>query len=145
MKEIWVKFKQLLGCLSFGSTDLPLGERGERVAVRFLRRSKIKVIERNVRFHEGEIDVVAVDDRTVVFVEVKTRSSRTKGEPWEAVDRTKQQRIIDAADVYLQREGLQEQKVRFDIVSIYWPPEKKIPEIEHLKDAFVDSDRVILR
>lgn len=121
--------------------ELSLGERGERAAVRFLKRKKMLVIERNVRFNEGEIDIVAVDDRTVVFVEVKTRSSTQKGQPFEAVDHAKQNRIRNAADVYLCREGIEDQKIRFDIVSIHWPSGNNSPEIEHLVDAFVDSER----
>ena len=121
-------------------SELSLGEKGELAAAKFLRKKKYRVVERNVNFHEGEIDIVAVDNRTIVFVEVKTRKTNDKGQPWEAVDRSKQKKIIAAASIYLNREGLNELKSRFDIVAVTWVDESKPPHIEHLIDAFDESD-----
>ena len=68
----------------------PLGRRGEAAAARFLRRRGYKIIARHERLRGGELDLVAVDrDRTLVFVEVKTRESRDAGHPAEAVDLAK--------------------------------------------------------
>lgn len=116
-----------------------LGELGERLAAKYLRKKKYKVVDRNVRFDEGEIDIVAVDDQTVVFVEVKTRSSADKGEPWEAVDEQKQKKILATASLYLKREDLLDQKSRFDIVSITWSDPDEKPEIQHFENAFEDE------
>ena len=118
-----------------------LGELGENAAVRFLKKKKYLVVDRNVQFREGEIDIVAVDGRTVVFVEVKTRSSDRKGQPWEAVDRSKQRKVMEAASLYLNREELTEQLYRFDIVSILWQEDEKNPVIEHLVDAFDEAEQ----
>ena len=121
------------------SSEKSLGQLGEDAAARFLRGKKIQVVDRNVRFQNGEIDIVAVENRTVVFVEVKTRRSNDKGEPWEAVDRIKQAKILDLADAYMTREDILDQKARFDIVSVTWSDDSKAPIIEHLVDAFDES------
>lgn len=118
-----------------------LGELGEQEAVRFLQKKRYQVVDRNVAFREGEIDIVAVHDRTVVFVEVKTRRSDRKGAPWEAVDAGKQEKLIRAASVYLSRERLTDQRYRFDIISITWEDESSRPEIEHLESAFQAADK----
>lgn len=109
--------------------------------MRFLQKKRYQVVDRNVAFREGEIDIVAVHDRTVVFVEVKTRRSDRKGAPWEAVDAGKQEKLIRAASVYLSRERLTDQRYRFDIISITWEDESSRPEIEHLESAFQAADK----
>lgn len=137
---MWHKIRTMFRSFLTKPTELSLGEMGELAAVKFLRKKKYRVVDRNVNFQEGEIDIVAVDGRTVVFVEVKTRQSADKGEPWEAVDRNKQKKIIAAASVYLNRENLNDQKSRFDIVAVTWPDRKQRPQIEHLVAAFDESD-----
>lgn len=120
--------------------DLSLGEMGEQAAVNFLRKKKMKIVDRNIEFPMGEIDIVAIDQRTVVFVEVKTRRSDKKGAPWEAVDQAKQAKIMKTAQAYLRREELTDQKARFDIVSVTWLDGQRKPDIEHLMDAFDGND-----
>ncbi|MEC9092935.1 MAG: YraN family protein [Planctomycetota bacterium] len=121
-----------------------LGELGETAAVDYLRRKTYQVIERNVRIHRasvnGEIDIVAVKNRTIVFVEVKTRRSERKGEPWEAVDAAKQERIIGVANAYLAQENLKDQDCRYDIVSVIWGNENRPAEIRHLENAFDERE-----
>src|SRR5215471_17059126 len=84
----------------------PLGYLGERAAEKFLKRKGYKIVARGLRSRGGELDLVAVDGRTIVFVEVKTRSSGQYGDPSEAVDLRKQKRMTRAALVYLKRHGL---------------------------------------
>jgi len=112
-----------------------LGERGERTAASFLKKKGMRIIVRNYRGPGGEIDLIARDGETLVFVEVKTRKS---GTPAEAVDEEKQRRISRAALVFLKKHGLLNPGVpsRFDIVAINWPDAAKQPIIEHFPNAF---------
>ena len=118
-----------------------LGHRGEKAAERFLRRKGYIIVGRRVRHSLGEIDLIAVHDRTVVFVEVKTRQSEEYGHPAEAVDEEKQARITRAASAFLKKHQLLEQSVRFDVVAIIWPSKKSKPTIEHFENAFEASGR----
>ena len=137
--RMWSKIRKTFRSFLRPPQKRSLGELGERAAAKFLRRKKYRVVDRNVRFQQGEIDIVAVDGKTIVFVEVKTRSSTLKGEPWEAVDQAKQEKILKAASIYLNREGLNGQKTRFDIVSVTWNDHERLPQIEHLEDAFDET------
>jgi putative endonuclease len=123
--------------LRFGpGRSAKLGEKGEWAARRFLRRKGMAIVERSMRNAFGEIDLVAVDGRTVVFVEVKTRASDIAGEPAEAVDDDKQRRITSAALAYLRAHRLLNHAARFDVVTLIWSPDQAIPEIEHIENAF---------
>lgn len=121
--------------------NAPLGERGEREAERFLRRQcRMVITARGYENHIGEIDLVGIDrtttPRTVVFVEVKTRSDDSRGLPVEAVDDRKQRQITETALVYLRQHDLLECRVRFDVVGILWPEGAHQPEIAWYPDAF---------
>lgn len=113
-----------------------LGYRGERLAERYLRRQGYIILARSQRNSFGELDLIAVDKRTVVFVEVKTRTSQDAGHPADAVDAEKQQRLTRAALSYLKRHDLLEHSARFDVVAVTWPERGGSPTIEHFKDAF---------
>lgn len=114
----------------------PLGVRGERVAAAYLRKQGFRILTRGVYIRRGEIDLIAVDGRTIVFVEVKTRASLSAGMPFEAVDRAKQERLVRLAMVFLRRHDLLEHAARFDVVSVTWPPGQREPTIEHIRNAF---------
>ena len=109
------------------------GDRGERLAGRHLRRAGMRIIVRNYRTPQGEVDLVCRDGDTVVFVEVKTRRF---GEPAEAVTPEKERRLTLAALHFLKRHRLLEHSARFDIVAVVWPDAAKAPAIEHIRDAF---------
>ena len=94
-----------LGLAQWGGT---LGQRGERAAARYLRSRGYKIVAAGDRTMLGELDLVAVDGRTVVFVEVKTRESHEAGHPVEAVDADKQARLTRLALAYLKRHDLLE-------------------------------------
>ncbi len=117
-------------------TPLPLGKRGEKLAAQYLRRLGYKIVAQGDRSSFGELDIVAVDGRTVVFVEVKTRHSHEAGHPAEAIDLEKQRRLARVALAYLKRHGLLECAARFDVIAITWPEGSGRPTIEHLKNAF---------
>ena len=113
-----------------------LGQRGERAAAKYLRRKGYKIVAHGNRLRPGELDLVAVDGRTVVFVEVKTRRSDRYGNPAEAVNLQKQRRLTRLAVTYLKRHRLLEYPARFDVVAIIWPEDRRRPTIEHFKNAF---------
>ena len=113
-----------------------LGKRGENAAAAFLKRQRYRIIERGYDSPLGEIDLIAIDDRTIVFVEVKTRTSDASGHPTEAIDATKQRRMTQAALAYLKAKRLLQNPARFDVVAITWPANERKPTIEHYKNAF---------
>lgn len=113
---------------------IPLGRRGEEIAARHLRRCGYRILERNFRTAGAEIDLVATDHETLVFVEVKTRSSAAFGVPAEAVDARKAERIRRAAGIYLRRNHASQRPARFDIVAIIGAG--RAQRLELLKDAF---------
>lgn len=119
--------------------DFNLGRQGERVACRFLRRKGLKIVEQSMRNAYGEIDLIAVDQRTIVFVEVKTRSSDLAGDPVEAVDPQKQRRMTGAALAYLKAHHLLNCASRFDVVTLIWSSKDAIPQVEHIENAFESS------
>ncbi len=117
-----------------------LGDRGERCAQRHLMRQGLLIVDRSFKNSIGEIDFVAIDDRTIVFVEVKTRTTDSAGVPAEAVDDLKQKKITKTATSYLKHHDLLDYRCRFDVVSIIWPSAKGKPQIEHFVHAFSASD-----
>jgi putative endonuclease len=114
--------------------QLPLGRRGERAAEKYLRRNGYRIVARNFRAAGAEIDIVAMDGETLVFVEVKTRRSRDAGAPEEAVDERKQKQIRRAAEIFATRYRADEVTMRFDIIAI--DASGKRLEIELLRNAF---------
>jgi putative endonuclease len=82
------------------------------------------------------LDIVAVDGRTVVFIEVKTRATTDAGHPTEAIDERKQRRMTQAALAFLKANRLLEEAARFDVVAITWPQDAARPTIEHFENAF---------
>lgn len=112
------------------------GDRGEREAARYLRRRGCKILARKFRTRFGELDLVAKDHETIVFVEVKTRSSHQTGHPAEAVTPAKQRRLTQLATAFLKRYDLFEHRARFDVVSIVWSSDSQTATIEHIPNAF---------
>jgi putative endonuclease len=113
-----------------------LGQRGELVAARYLKRVGYHILARHLDLPLGELDLIAVDGRTVVFVEVKTRVSNSAGHPADAIDDRKEQRMTQAALAYLKSHRLLNHAARFDVVAVTWPADAKQPTIEHIIDAF---------
>jgi putative endonuclease len=127
---------RFLGWLARFRKPGSLGQRGEVAAARFLKRRGYKIVARGDRAVLGELDLVAVDGRTIVFVEVKTRASQDAGNPAEAVDAEKQRRLTRVALAYLRRHELLEHPARFDVVAVTWPANSTQPRIEHIVHAF---------
>ncbi len=112
------------------------GTRSERAAARYLRRAGFRIVARNVTTPHGEIDLVALDGRTVVFVEVRSTGSEDSSRPAESVDQQKQRRLTDAALDFLRRRGLLGQPARFDVLILAWPDGRHEPHVEHHRQAF---------
>ena len=113
-----------------------LGRRGEDEAARYLKRLGYKILARGRRLASGELDLVALDGRVIVFVEVKTRTSQDAGYPEDAVDAVKQRKLTRLAVTFMKRHGLLDFPARFDVVAITWPDGRGRPQIEHFKNAF---------
>ncbi|HUI33494.1 MAG: YraN family protein [Dysgonamonadaceae bacterium] len=111
-----------------------LGKQGEIAAANFLRKKGYKVLKQNWRMYRHEIDIVAEDGEFIVFVEVKTRTSRQWGNPEDFIGKNKIRRIVEAADLYLQIKDI-DKPARFDIISSVW--NGKNFDIEHIDDAFM--------
>lgn len=110
-----------------------LGQKGEELAVKYLRGKGYKIIKQNYKTKIGEIDIIANDCGTLVFVEVKTRESIEYGMPFEAVNSYKRRKIANVALLYLKKIK-DVPPCRFDVVSLYYNHGK--PEFKLIKDAF---------
>jgi putative endonuclease len=117
------------------SGNSSLGEMGESIAATFLKGAGFSIVERNFRCVCGELDIVARDGRTIVFVEVKCRNNQNYGPPQLAVTPFKQRQISKAALVWLSKRRLYDAEARFDVVAIVLH-ESDLPEIEHIRNAF---------
>jgi putative endonuclease len=95
-----------------------LGQQGEQLAASFLAEAGLMVIDRNWRCKQGEIDIVAVDGRTLVICEVKTRSGLRFGTPIEAITRQKAWRLRKLAVLWVNAHGLIFEEIRIDIVGV---------------------------
>jgi putative endonuclease len=122
--------------VDWSSPKKSLGDRGELEAERFLLKQGLIVLERGYQDKLGEIDLIGVDNRTVVFVEVKSRTGDSAGVPADAVDQEKQAHITRTAKGYMKWHHLQEYPVRFDVVTVQWQAKNCAPRIIHYIDAF---------
>lgn len=114
-----------------------LGNSGEDYAVKYLKKNKYIILDRNYNIRGGEIDIIAKKDGVVVFAEVKTRTGTSYGSGAEAVTYTKQQRLLKAAQTYLLRLG--DVPARFDVLVVDGTMNEGtfVPKsIEHIKNAF---------
>lgn len=111
-----------------------LGKEGERIAENYLRKKGYRLVERNYRCPVGELDLIALDRRVIVFVEVKTRSDDRFGVPLESVHRHKQRKMIKAALFFLTKHRLDHREARFDVIGISLGGRE--PVVEHIQNAF---------
>ena len=117
-----------------------LGNFGEEAAEKFLKRRGYKILDKNYRCRFGEIDLIALEDGCLVFVEVKTRVSEKYGNPSNAVNGLKLQHMKKAALVYIDYRRMGEYPARFDIVEVFADSEEtgfKIKKINLLKNIFL--------
>ncbi len=111
-----------------------LGDRGEAAAAEYLRGEGYEILHRNFRFGRSEIDLIVRKGGTLVFVEVKTRSSDRYGEPEEAVNREKIRRIRRVASAYLSGRRIGDCDCRFDVVAVVFSGDRAT--VRHTEDIF---------
>jgi putative endonuclease len=117
------------------------GNRSERAAVQFLRRLGCRILEHNFTCDLGELDIIALDGRCVVFVEVRSTEAADTQQAALSVDAKKQQRLTKLALYYLKRRQLLDCSARFDVLAISWPAGQTEPVIVHYPNAFEATGR----
>lgn len=110
----------------------------ENAVVDFLKKRKYKIIKKNYYTKSGEVDIIAKDGNVITFIEVKAREAKSNINPFEAVDKYKQKKIINAAKSYLLKNNLFNSFIRFDVAGVIID-DGKIKNIEIIKDAFQDE------
>lgn len=116
------------------------GRLAEELAAAHLEAQGLTILVRNWRRPEGEIDLVADDAGTCVFVEVRARTGEQHGHPLEAVGAWKRSRVIRAARLYLAEESPRASAYRFDVVGVLFPEDGGPPECFHVPNAFEVGD-----
>ena len=144
MIEFWIlrTLEYVRGWIRLRRMPRNLGEKGEYWSAQYLRRRGYLILEHGCRDRLAEADLVAYHRGKLVIVEVKTRSSglgygrRRERRPEQAVDFRKQVRLIRFASRYVLRHGLRDPAVRYDVIALVWPPQKKYPCLKHYTSAF---------
>ncbi len=110
-----------------------LGKQGENIAIDYLRGNGYQILETNYRYQKAEVDIMALKDKTLAIVEVKTRSTAVFGNPQDFLKRNQIERIVNAVDYYIQSQQL-DVEVRFDVIAIV--KTDKAHEVQHLENAY---------
>ena len=110
-----------------------IGLYGEEKACEYLTNNGYEILERNFKFNRKEIDIIAQKNQILIAFEVKTRSKNPLIEPWQAVNKRKQQNIIEAMNAFI-KTNQKNLSVRFDVVSIIKKEDRYV--LNHIKDAF---------
>jgi putative endonuclease len=110
------------------------GKKGEEIAVRHLQKLGYRIMERNYRCPLGEIDIVARDNNTIVFVEVKSRKTEEFGDPELAVGKMKQRKLTLISLYYLAQKNDSQVEARFDVVAVKMLRDRT--EVKLIRDAF---------
>ena len=134
----WIKFPVTRQSRSEKPKD-QLARIGEEAAACYLEEKGYTVLHRNIRFPEGELDIVAKREKTLIFVEVKTRTTEQFGQPYHFVSEQKQRRQVMMANRFMSICRLQQVPVRFDVVAVVVQPGQP-PKIEHVENAFQIKD-----
>jgi putative endonuclease len=117
-----------------------LGAFGERLAAAHLTAKGYRIRARNYRCREGEIDIVAQDGETLVFVEVRTRRGDALGTPAESITTIKESRLVAAAMAYVQALPQPPADQRIDVVAIQLSPDGRLLAIDHIQGAVTDRE-----
>jgi putative endonuclease len=117
------------------------GTRSERAAARFLKKLGYRILVCNYVCPQGELDLVALDGKWLVFVEVRSTGNEDTGAPAASVDAAKQRRLTNLALHFLQKHRLLDRMARFDVLALSWPADRREPVIEHFKSAFEATGR----
>lgn len=111
-----------------------LGRLAEMKAANYMRKKGYTLLNHSYKSRFGEIDLIMMDKKNIVFVEVKARNENSIAMPREFVDENKQRKIATTASIYLSQNNIKEQP-RFDVIEIYMD-KNEIKSIKHLENAF---------
>jgi putative endonuclease len=112
------------------------GSRSERAAARFLKGLGYRIVARNYSCPLGELDLVALDNGCLVFVEVRSTGGEDPTPAAASVDDKKQKRLTRLAVHFLQARGLLDRPARFDVLALSWPEGRREPQVVHFVNAF---------
>lgn len=112
------------------------GDEAEELAVSYLESKGYTILDRNYYFEHAEVDIVALGDDYIVFVEVKSRKNNDFGRPEEAINSVKENNVIKAAEAWLHERKMTGAFIRFDVIAITQDNESKAPDIRHFDNAF---------
>ncbi len=112
-----------------------VGAIGENLAADFLKKRGYKILQRNFRCREGEIDIIAQKDECLVFVEVRTKKNTAFGTPEESVTLSKREKLIALAETYLQACAKTPASWRIDVVAVELTPDNKVSRLEQIENA----------
>ena len=114
-------------------TNQEIGKLGEDIAVNYLKQKGYKILDRNFECRQGELDIIALDKKEIVFIEVKTRTSNRYGYPSEAVNKIKQKHMLQTIKYYLYTRNLNDEFVRIDVIEVYI--KDNVYKVNHIKKA----------
>ena len=117
-----------------------LGRTGERLAAEALLTKGYSILERNVRCHHGEIDLVAEDEQDIIFVEVKARRGTSFGLPEDALTLRKRRKLMEVASYYLDLHSCSDRSWRIDVIAVQFSTSGKLEEIRIYKHAVTDIE-----
>lgn len=109
------------------------GKKGEDMAEKYLLENGYEILERNFSCRQGEIDIIAKENKEIVFIEVKTRTNKKYGEPIEAVTYIKIKHLMKSIEYYLYIRNLEDSFIRIDVIEIYQSKYKNL--LHHIKNA----------
>ena len=112
---------------------IELGQKGEATAVNHLIAKGYRILDRNYRWKNAELDIICLKDDTLIIVEVKTRSTSIFGEPHSSVNRSKQRQLIKVTNKYIEHKKVN-REVRFDVISIVL--NNGSMNLKHIENAF---------
>ena len=110
------------------------GKLGEDIAGHYLKQNGYVILDRNFECRQGEIDIIALDKKEIVFIEVKTRTSNKYGAPSEAVNKIKQKHMLQTIKYYLYIRNLSDEFIRIDVIEVYI--NNNVYKVNHIKQAF---------
>ena len=110
-----------------------IGKLGEDIATHYLKQKGYKILDRNFESRQGELDIVALDKKEIVFIEVKTRTSNKFGTPSESINKIKQKHMLQTIKYYLYIRKLSNEFVRIDVIEVY--VKDNVYKVNHIKQA----------
>ncbi|MFZ5633877.1 MAG: YraN family protein [Bacillota bacterium] len=115
---------------------IALGRAGEDAAVHYLRKKGLRIVQRNFRCRLGELDIIARDGSSLVFIEVRTVAGSAFGTAQESVDRKKRIKLRQVAMYYIQSGNVGNLPMRFDVIAVTIDRDSKVLKLDHIVNAF---------